>query len=148
MRDEVPKQASEIINRLNEINFNSSLISEMRAIEFVRRLLDENRLDEKKYKRVNMHMIPAPSLEYRLNASSKLNTDMDFLEFLCAKGRAAADAWLAQNKHLVGVRPSLDIRSTFLGPYASTGAADRAAEESRAVREGPLAPISANVQRT
>jgi NTE family protein len=148
MRDEVPKQANEIINRLNEINFNSSLISEMRAIDFVRRLLDENRLDENKYKRVNMHMIPAPALEYRLNASSKLNTDMDFLEFLCAKGRAAADAWLAQNKHHVGVRPSLDIRSTFLGPYASQAAAADAPDAARLARDAPLAPVSAAAERS
>jgi NTE family protein len=119
-RAEIPRQANEIINRLNEISFNSSLIAEMRAIDFVRRLLDENRLDGRKYKRVNMHMIPAPALEYRLNASSKLNTDMDFLEFLCEKGRAAADAWLAQNKSHIGVKASIDIRDTFLGPYAST----------------------------
>jgi NTE family protein len=151
MRDEVPKQANDIINRLNEINFNSSLISEMRAIDFVRRLLDENRLDEKKYKRVNMHMIPAPAIEYRLNASSKLNTDMDFLEFLCVKGRAAADTWLAQNKHHIGVRASLDIRSTFLGPYASMSASPEsppAADGSRPERDGPLAPVSAAAERS
>jgi NTE family protein len=114
-RDEIPMQANEIINRLNEISFNSSLIAEMRAIEFVRRLIDENRLDEKKYKRINMHMIPAPALEYHLNASSKLNTDMAFLEFLRDRGRAAADAWIKQHKEAVGVASSIDIRETFLG---------------------------------
>ena len=106
-------QANEIINRLNEISFNSSLIAEMRAIDFVRRLIDENRLDEKKYKRINMHMIPAPSLEYHLNASSKLNTDMAFLEFLRDRGRAAAEAWIKQNKAKIGVTSSIDIAETF-----------------------------------
>jgi hypothetical protein len=88
---------------------------QMRAIEFVGRLIDENRLDEKKYKRINMHMISAPALEYHLNASSKLNTEMAFLEFLRDRGRAAADAWIRQHKKAVGAASSIDIRETFLG---------------------------------
>jgi predicted acylesterase/phospholipase RssA len=34
-RFEIPKTAQEIINRINEISFNSSLFREMRAIAFV-----------------------------------------------------------------------------------------------------------------
>jgi NTE family protein len=64
-----------------------------------------------------MHMIPAPALEYNLNASSKLNTDMAFLEFLRDKGRAAADAWIKGNKGAIGLTSSIDIRDTFLGRH-------------------------------
>jgi hypothetical protein len=62
-------------------------------------------------------MIPAPALEYNLNASSKLNTDMAFLEFLHDKGWAAADAWVKANKAAVGVSGSIDIAETFLGRH-------------------------------
>jgi len=38
-----PHSSQEIMNRVNEITFNSSLIAEYRAIEFVRRLIDDGR---------------------------------------------------------------------------------------------------------
>ena len=43
-RKSTPTSASEIMNRINEITFNSSLIDEFRAIEFVARLIDQGRL--------------------------------------------------------------------------------------------------------
>ena len=113
-REGTPHKASEIINRLNEITFNSSLISEMRAIDFVVRLIEENHLSETKYKRVNMHMIPSPTLTDELNASSKLNTDIEFFTLLCEVGRQAADGWLKDNKRHIGQRGTVDIRETFL----------------------------------
>jgi NTE family protein len=116
-RDDVPKKASDIINRLNEITFNSSLIAEMRAINFATKMLDENHLDETKYKRVLMHMIPAPALTYNLNASSKLNTDMKFLSYLHDIGRRKADEWIQENKCHIGKTATLDIEETFLGKY-------------------------------
>jgi len=114
-REGTPHKASEIINRLNEINFNSSLIAEMRAIDFVARLIEDNHLSEEKYKRLNMHMIPAPDVTYQLNASSKLNTDMQFLNLLRDIGRNAAEKWIRENKRHIGERGTVDIRETFLG---------------------------------
>ena len=114
-RPEIPKKASDIVNRLNEITFNSSLISEMRAIDFVSRLIDDNHLDEQKYKRVLMHMIPAPEMACNLNASSKLNTDWRFLEALRDIGREKADAWIKDNKSSIGEKSTMDIEETFLG---------------------------------
>lgn len=48
VRAQVPDTAHEIIDRSNEISFNASLMMEMRAIEFVQRLLDEGQLKERK----------------------------------------------------------------------------------------------------
>ncbi len=39
-----PTSSREIMNRVNEITFNSSLLSELRAIEFVARLIEQRRL--------------------------------------------------------------------------------------------------------
>ena len=39
-RTELPRTAAEILNRINEISFNSSLLREMRAIAFVTQLID------------------------------------------------------------------------------------------------------------
>jgi NTE family protein len=114
VRKGTPKTAHEIINRLNEISFNSSLIGEMRAINFVSRLVQKNHLNESEYKDMRMHMIPAPDASLGLNASSKSNTDMNFLTFLRDAGRKSADAWLKAYKADIGVKASIDIDEMFL----------------------------------
>jgi hypothetical protein len=53
----VPDTMPEIMDRMNEITFNASLLAELRAIEFVRRLLAEGKLDPRRYKNVRMHRI-------------------------------------------------------------------------------------------
>ncbi len=45
-RNEVPKTATEILNRINEIGFNSSLMRELRVISYVTRLITEQHLDQ------------------------------------------------------------------------------------------------------
>lgn len=113
-RDEVPRSATEIINRLNEISFNSSLIAEMRAIDFVKRLIAEGRLDRSHYKDVNMHLIYAPEEMKLLNASSKMNAGWDFFTHLHSIGYESADQWLKQHFDDIGKRSTLDIREKFL----------------------------------
>jgi NTE family protein len=113
----IPKSAPEIINRLNEITFNSSLIAEMRAIDFVSRLIQRNKLSQDQYKDMRMHLVYSPDEMAHLNASSKMNADWDFFLYLREIGRAAADKWLRKNKAQIGVKSTLDIRDKFLcGP--------------------------------
>ena len=40
VREELPRTATEILNRINEISFNASLLRELRAIDFVNRLIE------------------------------------------------------------------------------------------------------------
>ncbi|MBV8938434.1 MAG: patatin-like phospholipase family protein [Alphaproteobacteria bacterium] len=116
-RAQLPKTATEIINRLNEITFNSSLIAEMRAIDFVKRLIDEGRLDRERYKDIRMHLLYSPDELKDLNASSKMNAGWDFFQHLFQLGRAMADTWLAAHFDDIGVRTTVDIRKNFLtGP--------------------------------
>lgn len=114
-RDGTPNNATEIANRLNEITFNSSLIAEMRAINFVDKLVKENRLDEKRYREVRMHMIAAHPEVHGLNASSKFNTSWAFFEYLKAMGRERAEEWLATHKSAIGKHTSINISEAFLG---------------------------------
>jgi NTE family protein len=115
IRDGTPKTAHDIINRLNEITFNSSLVAEMRAINFVSRLIRENHLDPNKYRDVRMHLIACPDEELGLNASSKVNTDWRFFQFLHGIGRDKAENWLRRHKADIGVKSTVDIATTFLG---------------------------------
>ena len=109
-----PKRSMEIIDRLGEINFNAGLIGEMRAIQFVSRLLREQKLDAGRYKDLRLHMIADDDGLHSFNASSKFNTELAFLEQLFALGRNAASAWLSAHRGDVGVRSSLDIEKVFL----------------------------------
>jgi NTE family protein len=43
-RPDVPKTAGEILNRINEISFNSSLMREMRSVSFVSKLIEEKNI--------------------------------------------------------------------------------------------------------
>ncbi len=111
-RRETPKTASDIVNRLNEITFNSSLLRELRAINFVGRLIDEGKLTSDEYRKSNIHRISGDDLK-PLHASSKMNAEWDFLLHLRDIGRATAEKWAAENYEYVGVRSTVDLRGEF-----------------------------------
>ncbi len=112
--DQLPTKATDIINRLNEISFNSSLIAEMRAIEFVSRLIKEGKLERGRYKDMHIHLIYSSTQIHDLNASSKINADWDFFLFLKDLGRKEADHWLQENWNDIGERSTVNIREKFL----------------------------------
>jgi NTE family protein len=112
--DEAPKTASAIMNRLNEISFNSSLMREMRAVSFVTDLIDQGRLDSQQHKRMNVHWIEAEEHMKGLGVSSKLNARWDFLLHLMSIGREVAAAWLDRNFDAIGERSTVDIKAKFL----------------------------------
>ncbi len=112
-RRQTPRTAREILNRVNEITFNSTLLRELRAIDFVARLIEEGRLSTDEYMRVRMHRVSAEGLK-PLQASSKFNAEWAFLQELKTIGRQAADDWLRTHGHAVGRRSTFDLRSEFL----------------------------------
>jgi NTE family protein len=116
VRPGTPDTAAEIADRVNEITFNAGLVAEMRAIHFVHRLLAEGRVDPGRYKSLRLHMVADDEGLAPLQPSSKLNTDLRFLERLHGLGVAAADRWLQRHRHDVGRRSTLDIETTFLAP--------------------------------
>ncbi|HSS62927.1 MAG TPA: patatin-like phospholipase family protein [Gammaproteobacteria bacterium] len=113
IREGTPKTAREILNRVNEITFNSSLLREFRAIDFVDRLLEEGRIDKERYKHVLVHRIDADEEITPLGASSKLNAEWPFLSHLFDVGREAAKSWLNGNFEDLGKRSTLNIRELF-----------------------------------
>jgi NTE family protein len=58
-RDEVPRRAQDIHNRLNEITFNASLIKEIRSIMLLKALVDEEGVNRAHYKDMLLHRIDA-----------------------------------------------------------------------------------------
>jgi NTE family protein len=112
-RDAVPKTAHEILNRINEITFNGSLMKELRAIEFVGRLLDSESVDPARYKKMLLHVINAEEELKYFNASSKFNAEWGFLTHLRTLGRLAAERWLDTNYDTIGEGSSVDLRALF-----------------------------------
>ena len=86
-RTELPRTAADVVHRINEISFNSSLMREMRAISFVTDLIDAGKLDNQSYKRINVHWIEAERHMRGLGVSSKLNARLEFLLHLKEIGR-------------------------------------------------------------
>jgi NTE family protein len=86
----VPTTTSEILNRINEVSFNSSLMRELRAISFVTWLIEDSKIARGEMKQMLIHSIRSDETMTALGVSSKLNAE--FLCFLHDKGRAQADA--------------------------------------------------------
>lgn len=112
--EDVPTGATQILDRVNEISFNASLLREMRAVEFVGRLVSEGTLKEGNYKKMHIHMIEAQDVMASMDYSSKLNADWDFLQHLQEIGRQSSADWLKSHLHCVGERSSIDLREMFL----------------------------------
>jgi NTE family protein len=113
-RDEIPKTAQEVLNRVNEITFNGGLMKELRSIEFVGRLLDAESVDPGRYRKMLIHMIEFDERSLKLNASSKLNADWELLTRLQSLGRKAASDWIERNYGHIGMESSVDLRSLFM----------------------------------
>ncbi|MBO6756749.1 MAG: patatin-like phospholipase family protein [Roseibium sp.] len=111
-RRETPRTAREILNRLNEITFNSTLLRELRAVDFVGRLIEEGKLSGDDYMQVHVHRISADDLK-PLQASSKMNAEWPFLTELRDIGRTAAKTWVDTHFDAIGERSTVDLRSEF-----------------------------------
>ena len=112
-RDEVPRSAQDIQNRINEISFNSSLLRELRAISFAQRLLDEGAMPGAAMKRVLIHMIADDALMRDLSVATKLVPVPALLRRLKEAGRQAADGFLAAHFDALGARDTINLSQMF-----------------------------------
>ena len=115
-RETVPTTAPDIMNRVNEISFNSSLLRELRAISFVHKLLDDGWLKDEyrdRLRDIRIHSIRSDTAMADYDIASKFRTDWDFLTELKEEGRKIADAWLAANFDRIGEQSSVNLREMF-----------------------------------
>jgi NTE family protein len=114
VRKGCPKTTLEIMNRHNEISFNSSLMREMRAIAFINQLMDSGELKASKMKRMRMHAIRADAAMSALGALTKTETDWKFLHQLFLSGRETAAEWLDRNYERIGQESTLSFEADYL----------------------------------
>jgi NTE family protein len=113
-RPELPRTARDILNRVNEISFNSSLMREMRVIHLVTNMIETDQVEQGRMKQMLIHAISADELMTQLGARSKLNAERGFLAYLRDRGRSHADAWLQATFEHLGQRSTVDIQSRYL----------------------------------
>jgi len=113
-RKGVPRSAQEIQSRLNEITFNGALMSEMRAVDFVTKLIDAGKLSREEYMRAFLHSIDGGEVLRDFSAASKLDASWPLLSQLRGFGRSAAQAWLKTNFDAIGRVTTLDLRVAFV----------------------------------
>ena len=112
--EDLPDSARAIIDRMNSISFNATMMREMRAITLVTRLLEQHRLTGRSsLRRIHFHMIQAEKEMAHLGASSKFNLDRDFLHLLFDLGGRTADGWLTQHFGKLGVDSTIDLNKLF-----------------------------------
>ncbi|SFD74301.1 NTE family protein [Sulfitobacter brevis] len=112
-REGIPKTAQEIQNRINEISFNSSLLRELRAIEFVQRMLDDGTVPDGRMSRVRVHMVADDDLMGKLSAATKLVPNVAVISALKDAGFAAAETFLKDHRADIGKRSSVDLPDMF-----------------------------------
>ncbi|MGI8526845.1 MAG: patatin-like phospholipase family protein [Pseudolabrys sp.] len=113
IRKKVPHSNRDIFSRVQEISFNASLLVELRAIDFINRLIDEGRLPrgngEGQYRRINVHRIVLEGLGEQFSSASKLRTDYESFELLRKLGQRAARRFLDAHYAQVGRESSVDL---------------------------------------
>jgi NTE family protein len=110
-RPGVPTTSPAIMNRMQEISFNTSLIREMRMVASYNKLIEQGRMRGGKL--MLLHVIEAEEFIRAFSWTSRLNTDWDFLQHLHNMGRARADQWLEANFDRLGIESTVDLDTKY-----------------------------------
>ncbi len=115
-RKETPHRAADIMDRLNEITFNSALVREIAQINLLNRLIGSGELKSKKYKAIRFHVINAEEKMSAYPEYTKSETSWGFLTELKALGRDVASKWLSDSGQFgnVGERTSFDVEERLI----------------------------------
>jgi NTE family protein len=107
-RKELPRSASEILNRLNEVSFNAVLLKELRMIALLRQVANPGDREGSQWASMRIHRV-ASAFMTELGASSKLNAEWEFFSLLHEEGRKSAQAFLESHAADLGRRSTLDL---------------------------------------
>jgi NTE family protein len=107
-RPTIPRSAREILDRLNEVSFNATLLKELRMIALLRHVADAGTSEGAQWAGMRIHLISS-KIMLDLGASSKFNAEWEFLCMLRDEGRRSADAFLTTHGKNVGERSSIDL---------------------------------------
>lgn len=114
----LPMTAKDINDRVTEICFNSSLMNEMKIIQLRNELIRQG-LDLGKYgnKEIFVHLVSGYETLGKLDYSTKMNTDLNFLLKLKNAGRQTADKWIQSDFTKLGLQSTFDVDRDFFNRY-------------------------------
>jgi NTE family protein len=107
-RPDTPRSAREILDRLNEVSFNSPLMKELRMIALLRQVADPGHTEGARWAEMRIHRI-ASGMMTKLGYSSKLNAEWEFLCMLRDEGRRCAETFLKDHMQDLGRRSTFDL---------------------------------------
>jgi NTE family protein len=107
-RPGTPRSARDILNRLNEVSFNATLLKELRMIAILRHVADPGDREGARWAGMRIHRIASAAMT-DLGYSSKLNAEWRFLCMLRDEGRRAADEFFKDHREDLGQRSSFDL---------------------------------------
>jgi NTE family protein len=112
IRNDEPRTAGEIIERLKEVSFNATFWLEVSYLGLILKLKERGFLDDQvaqRMDRLRFHCIEAGQHFEKIPASTKLNNSPAFLKFLFDLGRKTAHEWLDGYREAIGQRSTLDL---------------------------------------
>lgn len=115
VREGVPKTARDILNRVNEIDFNTSLLKDIRAILLLKAFGGNSEHHDERLRDLSIHRIHAENDLLDLGVSSKMNAEWAFLEYLHDIGWRAAEDWIAKHWDDLGVRSTYPLEHVLWG---------------------------------
>jgi NTE family protein len=103
----------DILNRINEMTFNASLVQEMHGFATVSKLVESGALNDDRYVAVRFHQISAEAELAEMGALSKMNTERAFLDYLHQLGYETADRWITDNFNRIGWESTIDLEERY-----------------------------------
>lgn len=113
-RPTVPRTARDIVNRMNEVAFNATLLKELRMIALLRTVAEPGNSEGRRWAEMRLHRISSDMM-MELGASSKLNAEWAFLEMLRDEGRRVTGEFGARHREDIGVRTTFHFESLLDG---------------------------------
>ena len=124
-KDMPPRSARAILERLNEIGFNASVVLELNAIAAVNGLLEELKASgieyRGKYRPISLHLIRDDAFMASLGFVSKSSTSWALLSALHIEGQKVADQFIRACGGQIGQCSSVDVKTVLTGPVLNAG---------------------------
>ncbi len=108
-RSELPTTAQDVLDRIHELNFNASLLAQMRGIDRINRLLADGALTRGGCKPVRLHRIDGGSALLAYSASTTTDPDPGLIRELFHIGQESARRWLGRHFEALGQRSTVDV---------------------------------------
>jgi len=113
-REKVPDSMPDIVDRINELTFNASLLTQMRSIDFINRLIEEGALRGGRCKHVLLHRVDGGAAIAGYAASTRQSTDPALISSLFDLGQHSAREWLGRHFEALGQRGTVNVRRDYL----------------------------------